>query len=262
MQDTPVIVKLGGSIITDKRSGKPIVRTRRVRRLAREVAHNRRTPLVLLYGAGSFGHPLAHTYRLSGRALSTDTLTGAAKTMSAVQKLGGALADLFLEEGVPVVPLQTSALVREQKGKLIITNYPLIEDILSHGGIPLFGGDVIIADRQRTAIVSADALAAELVRHFRSRHLLFATDVNGVYEKFPPRAHEQPLKVISRKDLQKMTAAQIIKKTTRDVTGAMAGKLGALLPLRNCTVTIFNGLLQNTLAQALRGEAVGTSIAV
>lgn len=260
MQNEPVILKLGGSIITDKRSGKPVVRTRLVKRLAREVAHNLHSPLILLYGAGSFGHPLAHQYRLSERPLSVDTLVGMAKTTSAVRKLGGALADIFLEEGVPVVPLQTSSFVRQENGKLVITNYSLIEDILLYGGIPSFGGDVVIADRCRTAIASADVLASELVRHFHSRKLLFATDVNGVYERFPARDHEQPLKIISRKELQAMTASQAVKNTALDVTGAMAGKLRSLLPLRNCTVTIFNGLLPNVLARVLQDEILGTRI--
>lgn len=253
-------MKLGGSIITNKRSGKSIIKTRVIRRLAREVAHDLHSPLILLYGAGSFGHPLAHQYKLSGRSLSFDALAGMAKTTSAVRELGTTLADIFLEEGIPVVPLQTSSFVREQKGRLIITNYSLIEDILSHGGIPSFGGDVIIADHRRTAIASADALASELVRHFHSQKLLFATDVSGVYKRFPARAHEQPISVISRKELQAMTASHTVKKTAFDVTGAMAGKLRALLSLRNCTVTIFNGLLPNALVGVLQGETLGTRI--
>jgi len=267
MQARPIILKFGGSIITDKRSGKPVVRTRLIKRLAREIAHVRSNkvakqhpPLILLYGAGSFGHPLAHKYRLLGRTLSIETLVGMAKTTSTVCKLGIALTDIFLEEGVSVVPLQTSSFVQEQKGKLVITNYPLIEDILSHGGIPMFGGDVIIADRRRTAIVSADTLASELVQHFRSQKLLFATDVNGVYKRFPAQNHEKPLSVISRKELQVMTTSHVVKKIALDVTGAMAGKLRALLPLRNCTVTIFNGLFPNTLTKVLRDEMLGTRI--
>ncbi len=263
MQPGAVILKLGGSVSTDKRSGKPILKTRHLRRLAREVARAREphSPLILLCGAGSFGHPLAHRYRLSGRELSVDALSGAGKTISAVRKLGTALADIFLDEGVPVVPLQTSSFVRQEKGKLIVTNYSLIEDILAHGGVPLFGGDVIVDDHHRTVIASADALASELVKHFHSRRLLFATDVNGVYEKFPAQAHEQPLSIITRKELQAIVASsQPLKGNAHDVTGTMMGKLRSLLPLRNCTITIFNGLLPNTLAKVLRGEKEGTSV--
>lgn len=247
-------------MITDKRGGNPIVRTRQVRRLAREVTHGPPTPLILLYGGGSFGHPLAHQYHLQGRALSTDTLVGMAKTISAMDTLGKVLTDIFLEEGVPVVPLHTSSFVRQQKGKLIVTNYALIEDILSQGGVPLLGGDVIIADHDHTVIVSADQLASDFVRHFQSRTLLFATDVDGVYTRFPPRAHERPLSVILRKELQAMGASRAVRDSVHDVTGAMAGKLRSLLPLRQCTVTIFNGLRPKVLASVLRGESQGTCV--
>jgi len=221
-----------------------------------------RTPLILLYGGGSFGHPLAHQYKLSGRALSIDTLTGAAKTISAMRRLGTVLTGIFLEEGIPVVPLQTSSFVQERNGKLIITNYSLIEDILSHGGIPLLGGDVIIADHCRTVIASADRLASELAMHFHSRRLLFATDINGVYKKLPARARERPLRMILRKELLAMVASRTVKDGAFDVTGAMVEKLRSLLPLRNCTVIIFNGLLPNMFVRALRGEMHGTRIAL
>jgi len=261
MQHRPIIVKLGGSIVTEKDATKPVIRTRQVKRLAQEIFHaygsdkrESHSPLVLLYGAGSFGHPLAHEYQLSGRALSHDTIVGMTKTTHSMRKLGGALTDIFLKEGVPVVPLQTSAFVREQHGKLIVTNYSLIEDILAHGGIPLLGGDVIIADHHHTAIVSADRLASELARHFHSRKLLFATDVSGVYKKFPAQAHEHPIPIMGREELSNMVASQSTKDSKRDVTGAMGGKLRALLSLRNCAVIIFNGLERDALTHVLRGD--------
>ena len=255
-----IILKLGGSIVTDKRGGKPVVNTRRVKRLAREVASAKRSPLILLYGGGSFGHPLAHKYQLSGRALSRDSLVGAGKTISAMRELGGALTDVFLDVGVPVVPLQTSSFVQERKGRIIITNYSIIEDILLHGGVPLLGGDVILADHRRTAIASADRLASELVRHFHSRRLLFATDVNGVYKRFPPRAKESPLDIIRRGELRDAAKAQTSERTALDVTGAMAGKLRSLLSLRNCEVNIFSGLIPGVLRNVLRGEMHGTRV--
>ena len=268
MKTGPIILKLGGSVITNKRVGKPVVRVRHVKQLAREVsrvcldgARGSRPPLILLYGGGSFGHPLAHRYQLSGKMLSIDSLVDAAKTISAMRRLGTTLTDIFLDEGVPVVPLQTSSSVQQRNGKLIITNYSLIEDILLYGGIPLLGGDVIVADHRRTVIASADWLASKLARHFHSRKLLFATDVSGVYKKFPARTHERPLPVILRKELKALVASsQTTRDDSIDVTGAMAGKLRSLLPLRNCTVIIFNGLLRNVLAGVLRGEMHGTRI--
>jgi isopentenyl phosphate kinase len=122
------------------------------------------------------------------------------------------------------------------------------------------GGDVIIADHQRTTIASADIIASEFAQHFHSRKLFFATNVNGVYKKFPTRNHESPLCLIQKKELQAMCVKNKTKKSSLDVTGSMIGKLHSLLPLRNCIVTIFNGLLSNTLEKVLHGEMLGTRI--
>mgnify|MGYP001585179995 CR=1 FL=1 len=263
-----IVLKLGGSVITDKQRGNAVVRVRLVKRLAREVSEvcfphaGRRKPphLVILYGGGSFGHPLAHRYRLSGRKLSKETLVGAGRTISAMRELGTRLAGVFLDAGVPVVPLQTSSFVEQKRGSVVIKDYSLIETILERGGVPLLGGDVVIADRRQTAIASADTLASALAKHFHSRRLLFATDVDGVYEHFPPRAGERPLSVIRRRALRALAAPRAVSRRARDVTGAMGGKIRSLLSLRSCEVLVFSGLTPGALAGALRGKRPGTRI--
>ena len=52
----PLVVKLGGSVITRKREAER-VRPKILRRLSEEVSSVADTPMVLLHGAGSFGHP-------------------------------------------------------------------------------------------------------------------------------------------------------------------------------------------------------------
>ncbi|OGG71844.1 hypothetical protein A3E65_02815 [Candidatus Kaiserbacteria bacterium RIFCSPHIGHO2_12_FULL_56_13] len=94
----PMIIKLGGSIITEKKSGKPVARVREIKRLAREIAKaHRGRPLILLYGGGSFGHPLARQYRLSGRALSRGAFFGLGKTSAAMRVLGEVLAGALMD---------------------------------------------------------------------------------------------------------------------------------------------------------------------
>src|SRR3990167_3872573 len=148
----PMIIKLGGSIITEKKSGKPVARVREIKRLAGQ------SPL-------------------SGGALSREAFFGLGKTSAAMRVLGGVLAGALMDEGTPIVPLQTSAFVKEEKGRLISTNLPLLKTILAKGGVPLLGGDGVIADGRRVEIASADRLATLFARHFNSREVFFATDV-------------------------------------------------------------------------------------
>src|SRR5208282_34902 len=60
----PTVVKLGGSVITRKQEAER-VRPKILRRLSEEVSSVADTPLVLLHGAGSFGHPGARKFGLA-----------------------------------------------------------------------------------------------------------------------------------------------------------------------------------------------------
>lgn len=257
------ILKLGGSILTDKKAGRPVLRTRRVREMARELARvlsgRKHVRLILLYGAGSYGHPVAHRYKLLDQPLSRRTLMGVGYTVSSMRELGTRLAEVFLDAGISVVPLQTSSFAHMRKGRVHFTDISTIETILKNGGVPLLGGDVIFAG-SRTAIASADALAVELARKFKKARLYFATDVDGVYAEFPPRSNKRPLKELDRTAVKDFLKVRRSKITRTDVTGAMPGKLRALLGAKNTTAMIFNGTERNSVADALSGKKRGTKI--
>ncbi len=263
MRDT-LILKLGGSIITDKKTGAPVLRTRRVKEIAREIkralTNDKDMQLILLYGAGSFAHPLAHHYKLADCHLSKHTLQGVGYTIASVRELGTNVARIFLETGIPVIPHQSSSLAFIEKGRLRFTNLAVIRDILNNGGIPLLGGDVVISDHTRTAIASADALAVELAKTLGNGRLLFASDTDGVYETFPPKKGEKPLKHLDRSSLKKILTGMHSKHSRTDVTGAMPGKLRALLNTRGTTATIFNGNTPGVVAEVLSGKKRGTEI--
>lgn len=257
------ILKLGGSILTDKKGGRPIIRTR-AKEIAREIARARSTGvcsrLILLYGGGSFGHPLAHRYRLANQPLSAHTLMGVGHTVSAMRELGTRLALLLLDAGVPAVPLQTSSFADVRRGRLYFSDISILETILQNGGVPLLGGDVAFSDYIRTTIVSADTLAVEFARKLKKARLFFATDTDGVYAAFPPRAGERPLAILDRTRIKKLLKAEQPNNAGTDVTGAMPGKLRALLELRNTTAMIFNGNTRESLVAILKGKGQGTRV--
>ena len=60
----PVVVKLGGSVLTRKREAARL-RPKILHRLAEELAAPGNPPFVLLHGAGSFGHPGAVRWNLA-----------------------------------------------------------------------------------------------------------------------------------------------------------------------------------------------------
>lgn len=257
------ILKLGGSILTDKKGGQPILRAR-AKEIAREIARARSTGaysrLILLYGGGSFGHPLAHRYQLVNQPLSARTLIGVGRTISAMRELGTQLVELFLDVGIPAVPLQTSSFTGVRRSHLHFSDISILETILQNGGVPLLGGDVAFLGHTRTTIVSADWLAVELARTFKNARLFFATDTDGVYAAFPPRVGERPFATLTRAQIKNFLAADHPRNLGTDVTGAMPGKLRALLDLRGRTAVIFNGNIKGAFVDVLKDKKRGTQI--
>lgn len=263
-QHSPIILKLGGSILSEKKSGKPILRTAHIRRLARELALFRRqsprTPIVLLHGAGSFGHPIAHTYNFHHQDLTPARLCGMGQGIHAVRLLADGMNSILLRAGLPIVPFQTSAMVGLRKERLVFFYPKALGDVLAHGGIPVFGGDVILDEHEKTAIASADDLAVHVAQKIPHARILFASDVDGVYRTFPPEGGERPATRLTRKELSAIISSGTEKHTRIDVTGAMNGKLRALLPMRRHVVVIFNGQKVHDLRCALRGTTIGTTV--
>lgn len=259
------IIKLGGSIITDKSGGRAVVQEKLLRNIAKRLRRNLtefpRLRIILLHGAGSFGHPLVYRFGLANQPLNAQRLVGVGQTMYAMRLLGNHLTKIFTEAGLPIVPLQTSALVRSEDRGLKILQPSTFRSILKHRGVPLLSGDLVIDKHQRIIVASADELAVVLARHFRNSTILFATDVPGVYPTFPPREHAKPFRLINRRKLRTFIEQSEAPMTSRDVTGGMMGKLRALLALRHRTAIVFDGRKPELIREALsKKRHIGTTI--
>ena len=259
-----IILKLGGSVITNKHGDTPAVETARVRAIARVLGNFRRkkpnTRIVLLHGGGSFGHPLAHRYRIAGARIIPASWRGIAATTNAMRELTTRLAGIFLGRGVPVVPLQTLGMVALARGRVAFRNAGLIKTILATGGIPLLGGDIAIADGIRSAIVSADTLAAAFAAVIPGASVFFATDITGVFSHFPPARGARPIPFLNQNMIRTMLSGKKTSPSRHDVTGGMMGKLRAVEYLHGHRILIFDGRDPRFLARALRGGFPGTVI--
>ena len=245
-----IIIKLGGSIITAKRSRKPRIERAVVAAIAQDIAafrsKNPDVRIVLLHGAGSFGHPLAHRYGLVRGRPTPTRMIGAAQTIASMRTFGNMLSEIMWKEKLPVVPLQTSAMVPIGRGDA------MIERLLQVNAIPMLNGDVVLRNGM-TDIMSADEQVIALVNTLKPSKIAFLTDVDGVYRRFPPTGGERPMKKISRSDVRVLLLGMKRTLTSTDVTGGMQGKLTALLGLRNVRVIMCNGKRPHALLRALGG---------
>jgi len=263
-EDRTIILKLGGSIITEKMSNRPQIRERVIGQLAKElklfIQHFPKTQIVLLHGAGSFGHPLVYRYKLLERPLAGPQLLGFTKTICSMRHMANLLTTVFQSAKLPVLPIQASAVLNEKNNTMALSNIHELKQILNTGFIPLLGGDMGLTKKNQAIVVSADKLAVLLAKAFPVSRIIFATDVNGVFDKFPPLNNAQPFLLLHKKNLKDIVEKMDKRKTRYDMTGGMAGKLRTLLALKKMEVIIFNGLKPGNLIKALVREPVGTRL--
>ncbi len=259
-----IILKFGGSVITEKSSGRPRIREAAVQQLAKElklfIQRSPKTRIILLHGAGSFGHPLVYQHKLLERPLTGSRLLGFAEIVCSMRHMANLLTDNFRAAKLPVLPLQTSAVLNEKNNAMVLFNLYHLKQILDAGFIPLLGGDMGLTQKKQAVVVSADRLAVLLAKAFPVSRIIFASDVDGVFDKFPPSGNTQPLPFLSRKNLRRLLKKMNEQKSQYDTTGGMTGKLRTMLSLRGKEVIIFNGLRPGNLTKALAGKPIGTRL--
>lgn len=248
----PVLVKLGGSLLTDKQQ-EATLRRNVARRLMGELA-KAAVPVVLLHGAGSFGHPQAARHRIGQGKAKPE---GVAEVLAAVTQLHADVVDLAQAAGLRPLSLPLHALARRDGDDLSDFPAVAVQTALDDGMTPVLPGTLVRDARLGWSILSADESMALLAADIQPRLAVFATDVDGVFDRDPKDHKDAQL-------LERARAGQLAGLSARsgDVTGRMAGKLeraGAVA--QHAPTLILNGLVRNRLLDALKGKPVpGTRV--
>lgn len=256
----PTIVKLGGSIITRKREIERI-RPKVLERLGRELAGCGVSPLIVLHGAGSFGHPGARRFHLARPpepgARVEERRRGAAIVAREVRRLHLEVLRALIGPGLPAVSLAPNGLARNRAGALESLEIGPFERALSEGWVPVSFGDVVPDSAWGASILSADTLALELGRRLRARRVVFVSDVAGVLAAGPDgKMRAEP--VLSERLLENLAPST----GAPDVTGGIRGKARVMLALAASGVPagLISGLGTGAVREALRSDdpTVGT----
>lgn len=224
-----VVLKLGGALLTDKaqpdclRPPQLVAAAAEIRECLDAGLIGR---LILLHGVGSFGHPPVLAHRLHLGLQSADQLLPLGRTQHNVLRLRMALVAALHDAGVPACLLLPSSCLTARGGALDRAFWDAVDGFGRIGMVPLLGGDVLADAATGFAVYSADKLAVDLALHAAADWLIFATQVDGVYERDPvldPTARRLP-----RLSLGEQTAAALDDRPQLDASGAMAGKLRAV----------------------------------
>jgi isopentenyl phosphate kinase len=259
------VVKLGGSVITDKRGDRPRIRRKVLARLAQELAAAPRGRLVgVIHGAGSFGHgPVLRSGIHKGVRTPTQRLAWA-EIQVLQNELNAVVCRALISAGLPAVPHQASAAAVMDNRRLAHLDDSALRELGARHMIPVLFG-VPAPDRtQGCSILSGDVLAPELARILGANLLVLGTDVDGVFTADPRQdPNAKQLLRITPHTWPKVADA-LGPATSKDVTGGMRGKVAELLHQAHQTgirARIVDINRPGRLAQALRGAKVGTLIA-
>lgn len=259
-----LIIKFGGSVITDKNQSKPKIRKATLKNLSQELYklyQSSKYQIILVHGAGSFGHPLAKKYDLQNGMKTFPQKIGFSLVSHTMLKLSMAIMQNLVQDNIPAVILPPHALIEQSSGQFQGFNHQIIQSYLNNGQVPILYGDVVPDNKWASSIISGDTIVTFLAKKLKADKVVFLSDVDGVFDSDPKKNPQAKLiPTITNKNLQ--IILQGLSATGRDdVTGEMYGKIMNIKNnLPNITVYIANGLKQNNLTKIVKQQQTGTKL--
>lgn len=245
------VLKIGGSVLTEKHTEEKKVRVEVLDRIATEIAP-RANELILVHGAGSFGHPEARMYGV-GERFSTE---GVLKTHQSVCLLNRIVVSALVREGVPAVSVSPMGCAIADGGRLVSMEMAPILHMVERGLVPVLHGDVVMDRTLGASVVSGDAIVAHIAKRLGAHHVGMGTSAQGVLD-----AHGRTVPELTVHNLEQVKK-WLLPPEGVDITGGMAGKLEELLRLASEGIEswIFSALDEGAVAAFLDGYPVGTRV--
>jgi len=252
------IVKLGGSVIT-KKTKQCCFRQKIVDNLAKEIKKANKK-LILIHGAGSFGHISAKKYRLNEGYIRRGQIRGFSLTHEMVQKLNSLVLKSLHKNDISAVSISPHSIVKLNDHKLAEIDYNIFEDYLNKGFTPVTFGDVVLDNKLGFSICSGDLLALALAEYFKPGKVVFVIDEDGLYTANP--------KINKNAEFIESTIPQELEKFTisadehSDVTGGMGGKIDMIKNIARLGIdtVLLNGNKPDRLYNILVGEETKCTI--
>lgn len=270
--DELILLKLGGSLITDKTmSYTP--RFEKLAELAVQIAAARRANpglrLILGHGSGSFGHTAAKKHGTRGGLQSNKKNTpkaivywhGFAEVWYQASQLNRFVMDELHNEEIPSLTLGPVSAVTASDGKLSNWDLAPLKAALAAGLVPVVHGDVIFDTVRGGTIFSTEDLFEHIAREMRPQRILLAGLEGAVWADYPER--QIRVETISPATFDGVKS-KLGASNGADVTGGMESKVRQMLELTQeipgLTAQIFSGEQPGNLQKVLAGENIGTLI--
>lgn len=264
---TTIFVKLGGSLLTDKREIE-MPRQEVIQRLAQEIQRARLAQptlrIILGHGSGSFGHVHAKTHGTRAGVSSAAQWMGFAQTADAAARLNRIVVAELLAAGIPAWSIQPSVALRCADGRVAAGPDSTVLAALARGLVPVVHGDVALDVVRGGTIASTEDVFQVLDESLLPSRIILAGEVGGIYSADPlldPTAALIP--TVTPQSFTQIRA-ELGGSHGVDVTGGMAAKvaqaLGWIVKRPSLAVLICSGLEPDNLFYALieAPQAVGS----
>ncbi len=252
MENNLTIIKLGGSLLTDKT--KPYTMNLSV---VKNIAAEIRTcldnglinNLALVHGVGSFGHPPVIKHKLYKGLINEKQLLELSITQSKVNEFRLKTVGLFQKQGIALNLLHASSVFTGEGMDIRDYYFNAIKGFLKIGMIPFIGGDMMYDDKKGFSVLSGDEIAVRLTRELNADKLVFATDVHGVYTQDPK--HNKNVSLVKEINInESKNDSYFSNPCNNDASGLMQGKLESISKLKDL---ISSGLEVVVLSMKHRG---------
>ncbi|MFO7836908.1 MAG: isopentenyl phosphate kinase [Candidatus Thorarchaeota archaeon] len=264
MEEELTILKLGGSLITDK-SQPYTVRHEVLQRVSQEVKEcldeGLIQGLILIHGVGSYGHPPVLKHKLHKGYLGSEQLLPLSRTQSEVAELRNIIVKQFQEVGVPICLMYPSSMLIQEEMQIVRYFFEPLKGWVDIAMVPLLGGDIIIDPAMGWSVGSGDQMAVVIARELGAKRLLFACDVSGVYDT-DPKTHPDAslMKEVNLNQIDSVLE-EMGKSDVVDASGAMKGKLNSIVPAKDLVeagseVSLFSMMEYGNLEALLKGEDI------
>ena len=240
------ILKLGGSVITKK--SKALTFNRNSVEKLSKVIKKFNEPLIIVHGAGSFGHYYAKRYGISSKP--TRSTKHVVKIRDSMQSLNRKLVEIFHQNGVNTFSFSPIYMYNNRKIPNIWKN--TLQKSISFDLVPMTFGDVLLSNNG-FYIHSGDLIVYDLCKLLNPKRVVFASNIDGIYQNLDDNSSLVPIIKNNKNNLK-------FSKINYDVTGGIKTKITQSLKIANLgiEVQITNGLNSKNLIKALKGEHIGT----
>jgi len=252
------VLKLGGSVVTDKSEPETVDREA-LDDAAAAIAAADTTGgsdavgtadsdgLVVVHGGGSFGHHHAAAHGVTDTE-GTHDVEGVLAIHDAMRELNDAVVGALQDRDVPALPVHPlSTAHRDSAGETTLPSEQ-VETMLAEEFVPVLHGDVIAQSNEGATVLSGDEIVTLLARQLAADRVGLCSTVPGVLD-----ADDE---VIERIERFEAVADALGASDATDVTGGMAAKVRELLDL-DTPASIFGPA---DLAAFLAGEQPGTLV--